>query len=92
MRLQAVRRAGRVSQEEMARKFKRAKSSICRWEQSDPLPRVDELVQFAAFCGFGPDVARWIGFGGKAPSKLIAEKLEAVVSDAKARARKASAA
>ena len=91
-RLKAVRKAARISQEEMARRFGQAKASICRYESDDATVSVERMLQWAAHCKWGTDVAQWIGFGGKAPNKAIGNALRELLEEARIRAAKKGAA
>jgi transcriptional regulator with XRE-family HTH domain len=83
MRLQAVRKAAKVSQEEMARRLGKAKASVCRYEWGEAPVDIALINTFVQHCGFDPSgvVPRWIGFGGPPPTKRIADKLHEVVRD-----------
>ncbi len=90
-RIAAVRKASGHSQEEMARRFEVSKAAICRYEKDKVSLDVPTLIKFAKTCGFGTEVARWIGFGGKAPTRQIGACLSELLRDHAARVRKGAA-
>ena len=80
-RLQAARRASKLGQEKLAHLLGISKTSLCRWEQADAAPNYEDVSRFAECCGYSSGVAKWIAFGGSAPTKTIACELRSVESE-----------